>query len=161
MIYLNDEAILYAISMCRRRRGYKVGIVTASMRDIPYIRDMIMSCLREYRMESSPYFYESRMNPDIDIRFENGSQIRLIPHSGQARGHKAHLLVVDENVDYERLQEIYRPIECLEDIEARRRYYDRVDMSQWFSRNWFTAPTSSVKEDIEEVSEDEFLKVIS
>ena len=162
MIYLNDEAILYAISMCRRRRGYKVGIVTGSMRNIPHISDMIMYCLRECLRDSNTYVVTgSRISPNLDVSFENGSRIFIIPHSGAARGQRAHLLVVDENIDYERYQQTYRHIECLEEIEAQVRHHDRVDTVQWFNRDWFAPHPLTHEKEISDVSEDEFLKVIA
>lgn len=153
MIYLNDEAILYAISMCRRRRGYIVGIALSSMRQLNSISHMIMSCMREYRVKRECYFIAS----DIDIRFDNGSRIYLLPVFGHARGNRVHLLIVDENIDYGKCQEIYRPIECLEDIEAQRRCEIRANMDEWF----ITSSPFNLEKEIPDVVECDFLKVLS
>lgn len=160
MIYLNQEAILYAVSMCKSRRGYQVGIVSANVREIPYIERMIMSCLKELNVGSATR--TSRFCYNLDFLFENGSHIYLISDSSNARGKKAHLLVVDEYIDYRRCQEIYRPIECLEDIEAQVHYFDRVnDTQKWVNDGWIIKNPFVSEKEVADVSEDEFLKIIS
>ena len=67
MIYLNEEGIQYAISMCRRRRGYRVGFVLASPRRIESIRNIIM-----YHLGGANDYeaHDFRMSRDFDIYFE-------------------------------------------------------------------------------------------
>lgn len=159
MIYLNEEGIQYAISMCRRRRGYRVGFVLASPRRIESIRNIIMYYLggaNDYET------HDFRMSRDFDVYFENGSRIEIIPHSGRARGYKAHLLVIDEDTDYMLMRDVYAHVECLEEVEARRRHIERREINlEWFNKDWFVAPSLNTEKEISDVSEDEFLKVIA
>lgn len=156
MIHLNEEAILYAVSMCKRRSRYQVGIVTSSIRVIPRIEEMIMSSLRELNIFSNIRY--SGFSTGREFWFDNGSYICIISNSCNLRGKKAHLLVVDEYIDYEMYQEKYRPIECLEDIEAQVRHLDAV---KWVKNDWLIPNPFYNERETADVSEDEFLKIIS
>lgn len=109
MLWLSNEAIEYAVAKCRRESGYKVGIALNNRTKYNEVEMHLRDCLRdtdEFRVRKSVY--------DMTIEFHNGSYIRVIPTSDKARGYKMHLLIADENINYNVLNCVLRPCEILE-----------------------------------------------
>ncbi len=170
MIYLNEESLQYAISMCRRRSRYKVGIALYSRRQIHELRDMIGRILQmpthdDFMIRASEVLSES---PYLDIRFENGSSIRVIPHSGAARGYRAHLLIADERMRSEDYLDTYRHVECLEEMEYQRERWVRRNpiFSETFSWNregcrFEMDEEARLDREYEDVSEEALMKILS
>ena len=61
---------------------------------------------------------------NTNIRFKNGSEIRIILASDSARGNTFHLVIVDERIDSDVVDYVLRPTEKLERI---KRYNDMIN----------------------------------
>ncbi len=119
MIYLNDDAIKYAVSICRERPNYKVGIITAGIAKIQSVYDVLRCTVDECdcRMRKS-------IN-SIQITFNNGSTIIVVHASENMRGYKMHLLIIDEFVDDRIVEQVLLFIESLEDYDRGKRMQER------------------------------------
>lgn len=113
MIYLNDDAIRYAISICREKPYYIVGIVAANAERRQLVFKILLESLREHDYR----IHRSRDN--VQVYFNNGSKIRTIKASDNARGYKSHLLLIDSDINHEIIDCVLRPLEIPELYELK------------------------------------------
>lgn len=158
MLWLSDEAIEYAVSKCRNERGYKVGIALNSRAKYSDVELCIRRCLRD-----TDVFELRRSTNNMEIKFHNGSYIKVIPASDNSRGHRFHLLVPDGDISDEVLNCVLRPCEILESIErqSHRRYNSDIFEKEYIC-NWVTAANNADNDkDYAEVPEDEFMEILN
>ncbi len=167
MLWLSNEAIEYAVAKCRREPGYKVGIALNSRARNTQIELCLRECLRD-----TDEFRVRRSVCNMTVEFHNGSYIRVIPASDNARGYRMHLLIADENINDDVLNCVLRPCENLEWVERQRRRYDEETLRRDFRREYLSRPYEpSVWEmelmnvgedkDFADVSESEFMKILN
>ncbi len=122
MLYLNKAAIDYAVAMCASTPRYKVVIAVGGRWGGYYVFSYIMNSVkRSPRMVVSGSTLES-------IEWQNGSTIRIVPCSNNSRNLRAHLVIVDNNVDEDIVNTVFRRIEILEQI-------DRIQRPEVFDMN--------------------------
>lgn len=103
MIYLTDSAIKYAANICTELDGYKVVIACDRVkinRDFKKLLSIIKGD------DVSKVYRDS-------LCFKNGSSIRFVPVLDCSRGNRAHLLIVDPEIDKEFLHSVLLPMETL------------------------------------------------
>lgn len=113
MLWLSKEAVEYAVAKCRRERGYKVGIALNTGARRTHIEHWFRDCISDadtLRVRRNGY--------NMMIEFHNGSYIKVISASDNARGNRLHLLIADEDISDEVLDCVLRPCEILESIET-------------------------------------------
>lgn len=158
MLWLSDEAIEYAVSKCRNERGYKVGIALNSRGKYSDVELCIRRCLRD-----ADIFELRRSTNNMEIKFHNGSYIKVIPASDNSRGHRFHLLVPDKDISDEVLNCVLRPCETLKSIERQRhRRYNSDIFEKEYICNWVTAADNADNDkDYADVPEDEFMEILN
>ena len=167
MLWLSDEAIEYAVAKCRREPGYKVGIALNSRAKHNEVEMCLRGCLRdtdELRIRRSVC--------NMMIEFHNGSYIKVISASDNARGNRLHLLIADEDINDEVLDCVLRRCEILESMERQRRRYAE-NLRTEFRAEYLTRPmeptglwereffNTSDDKDFADVSESEFMKILN
>lgn len=164
MIWLSDEAIEYAFAKCRSERGYKI-IVAVSNR---HKQQNVEYALRRNIRDTDEFNKVLRCGGNILIEFKNGSYIKVIPAVENARGYKCHLLIVDEYVDDEIINCVFKPMEILEEIERRRwkEYACFKPKYACFKPEYaclweHVFPNIDNDEEIADVSEEEFMKILN
>jgi len=167
MLWLSDEAIEYAVAKCRREPGYKVGIALNSRAKHNEVEMCLRGCLRdtdECRIRRSVC--------NMMIEFHNGSYIKVIPASDNARGNRLHLLIADEDINDEVLDCVFRRCETLESMERQRRRYTE-NLRTEFRAEYLSRPmeptglwereffNTNDDKDFADVSESEFMKILN
>lgn len=167
MLWLSNEAIEYAVAKCRREPGYKVAIALNSRAKHTQIEMCLRDCL-----EDTDEFRIRKSACDMTIEFHNGSYIRTIPASDNARGYRMHLLIADEDINDEVINCVLRPCEILESIERQKRRYNEtlrrdfrteylsrpMEPTELWEREFFN---SDDDKDFADVSESEFMKILN
>ena len=97
MLCLSDEAIKYAISMCRKRQGYKVGLALSQSR---VNRNYVKECIR-VGLGTTDDFRAINIGDVLTINFHNGSRIETMSSRNNVRGKRFHLLIADEKISDE------------------------------------------------------------
>lgn len=106
------------------------------------------------------------------IEFHNGSYIKVIPASDNARGNRLHLLIADEDINDEVLDCVFRRCETLESMERQRRRYTEnlrtefraehlsrpMEPTGLWEREFFN---TNDDKDFADVSESEFMKILN
>lgn len=163
MLWLSDEAIEYAVAKCRRERGYKIGIALNSRAKHNDVELCLRACLRD-----SDDFRVRRGGSNMMIEFHNGSYIKVISASDNARGNRLHLLIADEDINDEVLSCVLRPCEILESIERQRRRNTDTFRAEYLSRSMQTTGLwarefLNIDDNMEvaDVSEEEFMKILN
>ena len=167
MLWLSDEAIEYAVAKCRKEPGYKVGIALNSRVKHNEVEICLRGCLRD-----TDEFRVRRSICNMMIEFHNGSYIKVISASDNARGNRLHLLIADEDINDEVLDCVLRRCEILESMERQRRRYNDETLRRDFRREYLSRPYNpSVWEmelmnvgedkDFADVSESEFMKILN
>jgi hypothetical protein len=109
MIPLSKSAINYAIDVCQEISRCKIGIVIHNPDERGLTQTMMCDTLLNH--DSVERINTSRNN--FYIWFKNGSIIRVINPSDNARGNRFHLLIVDDHVPTDIIQNVLR---CCETI---------------------------------------------
>ena len=162
MIHLNDDAIKYAISMCRSRSNYKVGIVSRPI-SMKYIRNVLTN-----NIDEGECHIRRNGGNFIQVAFVNGSYIQTIPASDNARGHRAHLLLIDNTIDRNIVDNVFRHIEILEDVDEINRYNNENANAHrgltaehiFFDEFIMTIPDDYLEDHTADIDEDEFMKIL-
>lgn len=167
MLWLSGEAIEYAVAKCRREPGYKVGIALNSRAKHNEVEMCLRGCLRdtdELRIRRSVC--------NMMIEFHNGSYIKVISASDNARGNRLHLLIADEDINDEVLDCVLRRCEILESMERQRRRYAE-NLRTEFRAEYLSRPmeptglwereffNTNDDKDFADVSESEFMKILN
>ncbi len=152
MIHLNDEAIRYGVSMCESRPRYKVYIATTAQR-----RNEVFRLL--YSAIDGKDCVIRKSNLHMEAIFSNGSYIRTIPATANARGYRAHLMIIDDYADQEIIDRVLRPHEILEDVD---RYREKINTSRSEMNIWDEVGAMFLNniEEVPDVSQDEFMKIL-
>lgn len=159
MLWLSDEAIEYAVKICRRKQNYKVGIVLQNELRILDLEDCLRDCLRDRED-----FQIHRSRGCLMIEFCNGSYIKTMLATNNSRGHRVNLLIADENIDDEILDYVFRYCETLDNIERRNQRYSntlaREEVLSYYhwGREFFYEDND---EEIADVSESELMKLLN
>ncbi len=165
MLYLSsDDELQYAVSKCLHNAMFRVIIAfnTASRRNNALAEiQRILANRTDCRIRAS--------NHEFRVEFQNGSYLRSVVASDNARGYRSHLLVVDDTIDRNIINEILRPYETMRyDDNARMLYEQHIqnhpitfDQSP-FIREYLCKFDIVADDDIDypEISETEFLKVL-
>jgi hypothetical protein len=158
MIYLNEDAIKYAISICKSKQNYKVGIVINTIK-IDYVKSILLDLLKD-----EDCHIRRNGGNFIQVQFNNGSLIRSIPASNNARGFRVHLLIIDDDVDRNIVNVVFKPLQIDYDIMYRETANavtgftaDRI----FFDEFVITFPDEDVDEnETAYIDEDEFMKIL-
>lgn len=106
------------------------------------------------------------------IEFHNGSYIKVISASDNARGNRLHLLIADEDINDEVLDCVLRRCEILESMERQRRRYAE-NLRTEFRAEYLSRPmeptglwereffNTNDDKDFADVSESEFMKILN
>lgn len=164
MLYLSEEAINYAMAICARKSRYRVVIAATTEGK----RDNILRYIAGSH-ERSP----DRIGRGISkfAEWQNGSVIKIVPVNERIRGIRAHLVIVDEDIDYETINIVFNGMETLEQAERRQQRYEEFDINRLQTTNTETIWTITIPSNDEEepevedeaeliVSEDELMKVL-
>lgn len=167
MLWLSDEAIEYAVAKCRREPGYKVGIAINSRAKHNEVEMCLRGCLRD-----TDEFRVRRSVCNMMIEFHNGSYIKVISASDNARGNRLHLLIADEDINDEVIDCVLRRCETLESMERQRRRYAE-NLRTEFRAEYLSRPmeptglwereffNTNDDKDFADVSESEFMKILN
>ena len=109
MIPLSRSALYYAIEVCQEISQCKIGIAIHNPDERSLTQTMMCDTLLNH--DSVERINTSRNN--FYIWFKNGSIIRFISPSDNARGNRFHLLVVDDRVPTDIIQNVLRRCETL------------------------------------------------
>lgn len=124
MLYLSEAAIDYAITMCATRPMYRVVIATATEQKGQDVLQYIAGS-----RERSPY--RIRRGIDKFAEWQNGSVISTINANYCARGRRAHLVIIDDNISDEVVDTVFRRMEILESVDRnRRRFEEEYDLNR-------------------------------
>ena len=104
-IYLSYASLQYAINICQEKDGYKVGIAIGDEISYEEAKDFLLTLVKNY--DNIEQVANSKSN--FHIYFKNGSLIRFINTSGNARGQRYHLLIADKNVSEDVMRCIILP----------------------------------------------------
>lgn len=151
MLLLSKAAVDYAVEECRIRDEYSVVIVILSRT----VLEDTLNNLKHTRDKYDDVRIDKRMNGGI-VYFNNGSRIRIIPASNNTRGLIAHLLIIDEDIDYELVRSVFYPIERLEQQRLYRKWINRDLQEITYDED----TECDMGEKVEDVIEKDFLKVI-
>ena len=112
-IYTSNSALRYAIDICKEKERYRVGIATLTEET----KEQLLTFLRYdndiEKITNSKY--------ECRVYFKNGSLIRFMDTSGNTRGRRYHLLIVDKNISEDIMKCVILPcwmpylFECQED----------------------------------------------
>lgn len=152
MIHLNREAIQYAASMCRNQPRYKVYVAVTPRRKKAAFK-MIIDVTKNEECE-----IKESINSMI-VMYKNGSCIGVVPAAINSRGHRAHLLVVDDYVDPKIIDAVLRRIEILENVDGFG-LAKRGDGQVAFKDEFIFYDRENNERNIEDVDETEFIKMI-
>ena len=162
MLWLSDEAIEYAVAKCRREQGYRIAIAVPNRNRVQEIDYALRSHLRDTDE------FRARRGGGLAIEFHNGSYIKVLTASDNARGHRVHLLIADEDIDDEIISCVLRPYETLEHLERQRRRNTDLFRAEYLSRPM--EPTglwereffnTDDDKDFADVSEEEFMNILN
>lgn len=94
MIFLSKAAIRYAINVCQEFDNRKIGIAIQKASKRNEIRELMLDSLLNHE------FVERIVNSEynFEIRFDNGSVIRFVYPSDNARGNRVHLMIIDKDI---------------------------------------------------------------
>lgn len=110
MIFLSNAALRYAVDVCQEREGHKVGIAIQGEDKRNAMRELILSMVSDSdcieRIRNSKYNFE--------ILFKNGSIIKFVYPSDNARGNRWHLLIADKEIRYDVMQNVLKRCELLD-----------------------------------------------
>lgn len=100
MLFLSKPALKYAISMCAAEPRYVVLVAPADqetrLRATDYIRANIRNQDCEFRLTVN----------GLEVNFMNGSNIKVVRPTTEARGYTAHLVIADENLNRETMNHV-------------------------------------------------------
>lgn len=119
MIHFNEEAVKYGVAMCKSRPHYKVCVVITQAHQTEAFEAIYSAIDGENCIVRKSSVY-------IQVTFSNGSYIRTIPATDNARGYRAHLMIVDDCADREIIECVLRPHEILEDVDRQRQTHRQI-----------------------------------
>lgn len=99
------SALKYAANICEELPKYKIGVALLDMSDSKSIIDI----LKENIKDTGVKIVISKYNSIIE--FSNGSSIKFISASDNARGFALNLLIVEYGIDREIINCVLRPCE--------------------------------------------------
>lgn len=104
-IYLSYSSLQYAVNICQEKEMYRVGIAIEDEISNKEAKDFLLGLIKDYdnveKVINSKY--------EFNIYFKNGSLIRFVNTSGNARGQRYHLLIADKNVSEDVMRCIILP----------------------------------------------------
>ncbi len=100
-----------SIRLCTQKPNYKVGVFTKTLQDAKEACSEAIRLIAEDKEESELVSRKAVGTFNNCISFTNGSIIKFVRASDNARGHKFHHILYDRNIDHELLATIVRPAE--------------------------------------------------
>ena len=110
MIFLSNAAIRCAVDVSQEREGPKIGIAIQTEDKRNAMRELILSMLSD--SDCVEKIRNSKHN--FEIYFKNGSMIKFVFPSDNARGNRWHLLIADKEIPYDIIQNVLRRCELLD-----------------------------------------------
>lgn len=168
MLWLSDEAIEYAVAKCRRERGYRIIIAIPNRNRIQDIECVLRGLIRD-----ADEVVIRRPQGGLNVEFNTGSCIKVLPASDSARGHRSHLLIADKCIDDEIIDCVLKPYETLDRIDRQNRRNTVHFREEYLFRPYLSRPIEQTclwegiflnNEDGKEfadVSEDEFINILN
>lgn len=166
MLYLSsDDELQYAVLKCLNNAGFKVIIAF----DTSARRNSALDTMRRMLADRNDCRIRSN-HREFQIEFQNGSYLRSVVASQNARGHRSHLLIIDDAIDRNIVNEVLRPYETLQyndewrtGFEQHIREHPIVFDQPMFTREYLCKFDIVEDNDIDypEVSEAEFLKLLN
>lgn len=121
MIYLSNSAIQYAVNLCQEFEGFR-AIIVSNDSDV---RKTVIDKLKQLVLPD----YDGPQNRFVDntcvVQFPNYSTLKVIGMAENAIGSRAHLVVVDINIDRRTVDEVLRKLETLP-------YKPRKESDAWY-----------------------------
>jgi len=103
--------MLKAIRLCVQKPNYKVGVFTVTVQDAKEICSDAIKLISEDEEESKMVNRKAVGAFDNYISFTNGSVIKFVKASDNARGHKFHHILYGRNIDHRVLACVVLPTE--------------------------------------------------
>ena len=104
-INISYSALTYAVNICQEKDRYRVGIAIEDEISYEEAKDFLLTLVKDY--DNIEQAANSKNN--FHIYFKNGSLIRFINTSGNARCQRYHLLIADNNVSEDVMRCIILP----------------------------------------------------
>ncbi len=99
--------MLKAIRLCTQKPNYKVGVFTGTIQDAKRVCSEVIELISEDKEESESVNREAVGY----ISFTNGSIIKFVRASDNARGRRFHHILYDRNIDHRLLVCVVKPTE--------------------------------------------------
>ncbi len=131
---LNDLLLLNAIRRCSTEE-YRVGIFFSRMANICPVFQYAMECITD---DEEEYDALSDSRKDKEIRFKNGSIIKFLSASNNARGHAFNEVLYEEGIDEDILHVVVQPTEKL--YPFQKIWIDPADPWNTVENTWNNAP---------------------
>ncbi len=103
--------LLKAIRTCVRKPYYKAGVFTITMQDAKLICADAMDAIIQDDEEMTAVNHRINTVFEQSISFKNGSLIKFIRASENARGNKFHFALYNTDIDYRLLVTVIQPTE--------------------------------------------------
>ena len=127
MIFLSNAALRYAVDICLEKDKYKVGIAIFDEDKRAAAHQFV------YSMVSDSDYVENIRNSkyNFEVHFKNGSAIKFVYPSDNARGHRFHLLIEDKDNP----KDSTRVLRACEILEGYVYFVDDIDKLKKHSSN--------------------------
>lgn len=108
VIDLTNESIRKAIDICIKENGYKV-IIACTNKSLETTIEMLC-CMLQNTDDVKKYVYNIAFSGDRkEVRFYNGSFIKIINNDTNARGYRIHSLLIDEDIPSNIVDCVFKP----------------------------------------------------
>ena len=104
-IYLSYSSLQYAVNICQEKEMYRVGIAIKDKISNQESKVFLLTLIKDNN-NIEKIFNSSH---EFKICFKNGSLISFINTSGNARGIRRHLLIIDKNISEDVIRSIILP----------------------------------------------------
>lgn len=108
-INLSYSALTYAVNICQEKDRYRVGIAIEDKDEesCKEAKNFLLTLAKD--CDNVEEFADSKHKSNFHIYFKNGSLIRFINTSGNAKSQRYHLLISDKNIDEDIMRCIILP----------------------------------------------------
>ena len=123
MLFLSNAAIRYAVDVCQEREKHKIGIAIHGEDKRNNMRELILSMISN--LDCIERIRNTKVN--FEIYFKNGSMIKFVYPSDNARGNRWHLLIADKEIPMDIIQNVLKRCELLDWYEYQFEHMDIKD----------------------------------
>lgn len=105
---LTNESIRKAIDICIKENGYKV-IIACTNKSLETTIEVLRCMLRNTKNVEKHVYNIAFSGDRKEVRFYNGSFIKIINDDTKARGYRIHSLLVDEDIPSDIVDCVLKP----------------------------------------------------